>query len=161
MTTFDERAAVGEAHEILVADELYQRNWIVTRWGQGILPEITRQAIRDAQCKFAHFPDLIAARDDEVIAIDAKASLHSVKTGRYAVSYDCVTFGVKFYANFEMPLYYVFDNLGVLIPTEIRAYGRRGPSSPRGAYYLVPGELAHRFDDIFGEPGEGGLSAAA
>lgn len=125
---------------------------MVTQWGQGILPEVTRRAIREAGSRFRYFPDLIAARPGEIVTIDAKEHMHSTETGRYAVSRECVNFGLHFLAAFGLTLYYVFGNLAVLCPTEIASYGRIGPRSTGGAYYLVNGRLAHHFDDIFGGP---------
>src|SRR6266566_1427819 len=110
MSTFTEQLAAGTAHEGRVASELEARGWTVTCWGQGILPELTRRAIRDARCKFAHFPDLVAARPGEIVAIDAKTVMQSTETGRYAVSRECVAFGVQFHAAFGLPLFYVFGN---------------------------------------------------
>jgi hypothetical protein len=78
--------------------------------------------------------------------------MHSTATGRYAVSRECVAFGLQFYAAFALPLFYVFGNLGVMCPTEISSYGQLGPRATGGAYYLVDGRLAHIFDDVFGEP---------
>lgn len=150
--TFQERLTVGVAHERRVATELELRGWTVTQWGQGILPETTRHAIREARSRFRHFPDLVAARAGEIVTIDAKDHMHSIESDRYAVSRDCVSFGLQFYAAFGLPLYYVFGNLGVMCPTEIASYGRIGPRATGGAYYLLNGSLAHIFDDVFGQP---------
>lgn len=152
MTTFMDRLAVGNELEHRVASELEARGWTVSCWGQGILPDQTRQAIRDARSRFQHFPDLVAARAGEIVTVDAKDHMHSVETDRYAVSRQCVNFGLQFYAAFGLPLYYVFGNLGVLCPTEIMSYGQVGPRATGGAYYLVNGRLAHHFDDVFGSP---------
>jgi hypothetical protein len=157
MATFEARLATGKDHETRVTSELEQRGWTVTQWGQGILPDVTRWAIREARSRFRYFPDLVAARPGEIATIDAKECMHSTETGRYAVSRECVAFGLQFYAAFGLPLYYVFGNLGVLCPTEISSYGRVGPRSTGGAYYLVNGHFAHIFDDVFGVP----LPAAA
>jgi len=151
---FSMRLAVGSEHEHRVTDELTTRGWTVTRWGQEILPEPTRRAIRAARSRFRYFPDLVASRAGEIVTIDAKDHLHSTDTGRYAVSRECVAFGLQFYAAFALPVFYVFGNLGVLCPTEIMSYGRVGPRSTGGAYYLINGRLAHHFDDVFGAPVE-------
>jgi Holliday junction resolvase len=154
MNNFTERLAVGEAHERRVKQELELRGWTVTQWGQGILPEVTRWAIREARSRFRHFPDLVAARSGEIITVDAKDRMHSTRTDRYAISRDCVAFGLQFYAAFSLPVFYVFGNLGVLCPTEVTSYGRLGPRSTGGAYYLVDGRLAHDFDAVFGSEEE-------
>jgi Holliday junction resolvase len=151
-STYAERAAVGQSHEQRVARELEVRGWTVAPWGQGILPDRIKRAIRDTGSKFRHFPDIVAARPGELIAIDAKDQMHSTETGRYAISRECVAFGLQFYAAFGLPAFYVFGNLGVLCPTEVLSYGRIGPGASGGAYHLVSGRLAHQFDDVFGRP---------
>jgi Holliday junction resolvase len=153
MTDFDDRLAAGEALERRIAAELEARGWTVTQWGQGILPTATRRAIREARSSFRYFPDLVASRPGEIIAIDAKDSMHSTQSGRYAVSRECVKFGIQFFAAFGLRLFYVFGNLGVMCPTEITSYGQVGPRATGGAYFLVDGRLAHIFDDVFGSPG--------
>lgn len=159
MTTFSERLAVGDTHQQRIEKELDARNWAVAPWGQGILPEAHRQAIRDSGTRFRHFPDIVATRPGEFVSIDAKDRMHSTETGRYAISKDCVSFGLQFIAAFGIPVYYVFGNLGVLCPTEVMSYGTIGPRSTGGAYYLVSERLAHHFDDVFGYP-EPGTAAA-
>jgi len=160
MSTFDERLAVGDSHEQRVTAELEKRGWAVTPWGQGILPTQTRWAIREARTRFRHFPDLIASRAGEIVTIDAKERMQSTDTGRYAIHRECVQFGLQFLAAFDLPVYYVFGNLGVLCPTEVASYGRIGPRATGGAYYLVNGRLAHIFDDVFGAPDQDQRNAA-
>lgn len=154
MSTFDERLAVGNAHERRVATELEARGWLVTEWGQGMLPAPTRWAIREARSQFRFFPDMIASRaHGEVIAIDAKDCMRSTETGRYAISRDCVAFGLQFFAAFGIPLFYVCgSNLGTFTPTEIASYGQVGPRATNGAYYLISIHFGRVFDDIFGTP---------
>jgi hypothetical protein len=150
MSSFAEQLAVGADHERRVAAESEARGWTVTPWGQSMLPAVTRRAMRDT--RFQHFPDIVAARPGEIVTIDAKDSMPSTETGRYAVSQKCVQFGLQFFAAFGLPVFYVFSNLGVLCPTEVTSYGRLGPPSSGGAYYLVDGRYAHLFDDVFGRP---------
>ena len=134
-----------------MASELEARGWIVTQWGQGILPDATRRALREIHSRFRYFPDLIASRTGELVTVDAKDCMHSTETGRYAVSRDCVDFGLQL-AALGLPLYYVFGNLAVFCPTEVMSYGQIGPRATGGAYYLVSGRIARNFDDVFGSP---------
>ncbi|HEV2452537.1 MAG TPA: hypothetical protein VGS62_11505 [Streptosporangiaceae bacterium] len=157
MAAYAERAATGDQHERRVRLELQRRpDWTVTPWGQSILPEATRQALRDSRSRFRHFPDLVASRPGEIVTIDAKDRMRSTETARYAVARECVSFGLQFFAAFSIPVYYVFGNLGVLCPTEVASYGRLAPG---GAYYLVSERLAHQFDDVFGYPQMGSAAA--
>jgi Holliday junction resolvase len=159
MTTWQERKQVGDAHERRVLNELEARGWTVAPWGQGVLPVAIQAALSQSESQWRHFPDLVAARDGEVITIDAKDQMRSGETERYAVGKRCVSFGLQFLAAFGIPVFYVFGNLGVLTPQEVSSYGTVGPRARGGAYYLVNGRIAHHFDDVFGAPG--GLSAAA
>ena len=152
MSTFSERLLAGDIHQQRVEKELDARAWSVTPWGQGILPEPIRQGIRDSGSRFRHFPDLVAARPGELVTIDAKDRMRSTATGRYAISRECVSFGLQFVAAFGIPVYYVFGNLGVLGPADVMSYGTIGPRSTGGAYYLINERLAHHFDDVFGYP---------
>lgn len=151
MTTWEDRKAVGDAHEQRVTEELTARGWEVARCGQGILPPRIRDAISLNDHRDRHQPDLIAERDGDVIKIDCKDRMRSTQTDRYAISRNCVSVGLHI-ITFGPPLFYVFGNLGVLTPSEVMAYGTVGPRVRGGAYYLVPGRLARNFDDVFGVP---------
>jgi hypothetical protein len=150
MTSFETRKRIGDAHEKRVAQEMETRGWTADQWGQAILSERVQRAV--SRTRWKNFPDLVAARDGDLVAIDAKDRMSSAETGRYAISRDCVDFGQQFTAAFGVPIFYVFGNLGVLTPSEVRAYGRIGPRGMGGSYYLINGRLAHQFDDVFGSP---------
>jgi Holliday junction resolvase len=150
MNTWSERKTVGDQHEQRVAVELRSRGWEVAPWGQGMLPDAIRQAA--SRTTWANCPDLIAARDGDLVTIDCKDRMSSSETGRYAIARKCVSFGLQFVASFGIPTFYVFGNLGVLTPWEVMAYGSVGPRGLGGSYYLVNGRLAHQFDDVFGAP---------
>ena len=152
MSSFGGRLSVGTAHERRVSTELRARAWTVDPWGQGVLSAEIRDAIQRGESRLRFLPDLIAARNGELITIDCKDRMRSTDSGRYAVARQCVNFGLHI-AALGIPLYYVFGNLGVLLPTEVQAYGWNGPQvAGNGAYYLVPERLGHQFDDVFGKP---------
>jgi hypothetical protein len=150
MSSWNNRQQVGDAHESRVQKELASRRWAVDPWGQAILSEPIRKAV--SRTRWKNFPDLVAARDGDLVAIDAKDRMSSAETGRYAISRECVSFGLQFVAAFGVPIFYVFGNLGVLTPQEVMSYGSTGARGMGGSYYLVNGRLAHQFDDVFGTP---------
>lgn len=154
---WENRKQVGDAHEERVTRELEARGWTVDPWGQAILSEPVQRAI--SRTRWAHFPDLVAARDGGPVAIDAKDRMSSAETGRYAISIKCVEFGTQFIAAFGVPIFYVFGNLGVLTPQEVMAYGTTSARGTGGSYYLINGRLAHQFDDVFGSPVPQGVAA--
>ena len=150
MDTWTDRIAAGEAHERRVAEALRSAGWDVAPWGQGILPSRIRDALSRSESRWRHFPDLVAARDGDVVTVDAKDRMRSTQSDRYAVNRECVSFGLQFLAAFGIPVFYVFGNLSVLTPTEVQTYGTLGPRVRGGAYYLVPARLGHHFEDVFG-----------
>ena len=152
MATWHERKTVGDAHEQRVTGELLFRGWEVAPWGQGILPDKIREALGRSDSRWRHFPDLVAARDGDVITIDAKDRIRSTESDRYAIKRECVSFGLQFLAAFGIPVFYVFGNLGVLTPSEVSTYGTAGPRVRGGSYYLINSRLSHHFDDVFGAP---------
>lgn len=157
MSSWSTRQQVGDAHEGRVEKELTARRWEVNPWGQAILSEPIRKAV--SRTRWKNFPDLVAARDGDLVAIDAKDRMSSAETGRYAISRECISFGLQFVAAFGVPIFYVFGNLGVLTPQEVMSYGSTGARGMGGSYYLVNGRLAHQFDDVFGAPAR--MDAAA
>jgi hypothetical protein len=152
MASFSERLQVGETHERRVAAELRRRGWAVDHWGQGVLSEPIRDALWRSNSRLRFLPDLIAARAGEIVTIDCKDRMQS-KTSRYAIKRECVNFGLQL-AALGVPVFYVFGNLAVVVPTEVMSYGRIGPHmAGGGAYFLVSERIAHEFDEVFGIPG--------
>lgn len=148
--SFSARLAVGSILEQRVKNELETRRWTVDPWGQGTLSEPIRAALQRSDSRLRFLPDLIAARDGEPVTIDCKDRMRSTDTGRYAIKKESVNFGLQL-AALGVPMFYVFGNLGVLVPGEVASYGRMGPrATGGGAYYLVGEHLARRFDDVFG-----------
>jgi Holliday junction resolvase len=158
MTNFQERLAVGVEHEQRVAEELAIRGWTVDPWGQGVLTSAVRSALQGTDSALRWTPDMIAARGELVVLIDAKGTT-SPDSGRHAVSRDAVRAHLQFAAWTDTPVYYVFSDLGVLTPHEVMACGRSGPHltiGRRGPYYLVSAAMCRSFDHVFG-----GLQEAA
>jgi Holliday junction resolvase len=149
---WEQRKLVGDQHEERVSRELDSRGWAVAPWGQGILPTPIQDALSRSDSRWKYFPDLVAAREGDVVTIDCKDRMRSTETDRYAIKRECVSFGLQFLAAFGIQIFYVFGNLGVLTPTEVMAYATIGPRVQGGAYYLINGRLAHQFDDVFGNP---------
>jgi hypothetical protein len=64
-----------------------------------------------------------------------------------------VNFGLQL-AALAVPVFYVFGNLSVLVPTEVMSYGKIGPhATGSGAYFLVSERTTHELDEVFGVPG--------
>ena len=152
MATWLERKGAGDRHEARVAAELEALRWTVHPCGQGTYPSAVQQALGRSQSALRYFPDLLAARGPDVIAVDCKARLGSANTGRFAISRACLRAGLMFLGTNEpMPLYYVFGDLTVLTPAEVMHYCSVSLRHPGGAYYLVSTRYAHPFSEVFGE----------
>ncbi|MGW3255514.1 hypothetical protein ACWDCX_33830 [Streptomyces fungicidicus] len=137
-----------------MAAALRARGWTVHPCGQGTYPPAVREALRRTRSALRQFPDLIAARGNDLITIDAKDRMPSTDTDRYAISTDTVNGGLLFTAaHAPTPLYYVFGDLKVLTPAEVVHYTAHALRHHSGAFHLVHTERAHRFDDVFGSAG--------
>ncbi|MBO0651311.1 hypothetical protein J1792_00390 [Streptomyces triculaminicus] len=153
MASFHDRKAVGDAHELRVAQELTVRGWDVAAWGQAILTDVVSRALRGTDSSLRWTPDLIAAQEKRVVLVDCKGRMKSRDTGRHSVQRDAVMAHLQLTAWTRLPVIYVFDDLGVLTPMDILLSGRHGPHSPIGsgtAYYFIPAERSTPFDEVFG-----------
>lgn len=165
MRSFQHRKVVGDAHEERVAEELVLRGWDVSAWGQGVLTEAVRSALRGTDSSLRWTPDLVAAKGSEIFLLDCKSRMTSRTTHRHAVERAAVMAHLQLAAWTQLPVCYVFDDLGILTPHDVLVSGRPGPHSVRGsgsAYYLVPTARSLAFDEVFGTgwPGAGQLGAA-
>lgn len=152
MTGWQERKATGDRHEALVMGALEARGWSVHPCGQDTYPLAVQQALGRTDSALRYFPDLLAARGREVVAVDCKARMSSTHTGRFAISRTCLRAGLQFVGvNAPLPLFYVFGDLSILTPSEVMHYCSIGLRHPGGSYYLVDTSGAHQFDEVFGE----------
>jgi Holliday junction resolvase len=154
VTQWQDRQAIGDAHERRVAAALRARGWTVQPCGQGTYPPAVREALRRTRSALRHFPDLIAARGADLVTIDAKDRMPSTDTDRYAVSADTVKAGLLFTAAHARPRCTTSSaTLKVLTPAEVVHYTAHALRHRSGAFHLVRTEQAHRFDDVFGSAG--------
>ncbi|MFF0747319.1 hypothetical protein ACFYVL_43760 [Streptomyces sp. NPDC004111] len=155
MTSFQQRKAIGDAHEQYVAEQLAERGWKVDFWGQGQLSRALQGALQKTDSSIRWFPDLIAARAKDIVLIDCKGSMTSRQTGRHAVERSAVLAHLQLVAWTQLPVYYVFDDLDAWTPHDVLTAGRQGPHSVAGSgapYLLISTRGAGRFDDLFGTP---------
>lgn len=151
MTTWDERKAVGDQHEVRTAEELAIRGWAVDFWGQGALTERVSATLRRTDSALRWAPDLIAALGSTLVLIDCKSRM--APSGRHAVSRASLKAHRGFASLFDLPLCYVFEDLTVLTPDEVVMLGQPGPHSrlgSGGAYLLVETSAGRPFNDVFG-----------
>lgn len=155
VTHWQDRKSAGELHEQRVATARSTRGWTVQQCGQGSYPDPIRQALARTGSALRQFPDLIAAREGELVTIDAKDRLPSPHTDRYAISTATLNAGLLFTAaHAPTPLYYVFGDMKVLTPAEVLHYTDHALRHHSGAYHLVRTDRAHLFDGVFGGASE-------
>ncbi|MCX5450269.1 hypothetical protein [Streptomyces nigrescens] len=153
MTHWQNRKAIGDAHEQRVTKTLRACGWTVQPCGQGTYPPTIQHALARTHSALRYFPDLIAARDGEVITIDAKDRMPSTDSDRYAISTATLNAGLLFTAaHAPTPLYYVFGDLKVLTPSEVHHYTTHARPHRSGAWVLVATKRAHPFEEVFGAP---------
>lgn len=153
MASFQQRKAIGDAHERYVAEQLIGRGWEVDFWGQGLLSRALQCALRRTDSSIRWFPDLIAAKARDLVLIDCKGGMTSQQTGRHAVERSAVQAHLQLVAWTGLPVYYVFDGLDVWVPHDVLIAGQQGPHSVVGSgapYFLISAQGARRFDDLFG-----------
>ncbi|MER5936482.1 hypothetical protein ABT121_04070 [Streptomyces sp. NPDC001928] len=164
MASFQQRKAIGDAHERYVAEQLIGRGWEVDFWGQGLLSRALQCALRRTGSSIRWFPDLIAAKARDLVLIDCKGGMISQRTGRHAVERSAVQAHLQLVAWTGLPVYYVFDGLDVWAPHDVLIAGQEGPHSVVGSgapYFLISAQGARRFDDLFGaqNPPELGMAS--
>lgn len=153
MSTWEARKAAGDELEQRVAEELTIRGWAVSPYGQGIFDPVIRAALGKTPSAIRWQPDLIAARGDLVVLIDCKGRMTSTTSNRHTIERDAVQAHLQYSGLAGLPVYYVFDDLGVLTPHEVLTAGRMGPHTQMGSgapYYLIASALARPLDSVFG-----------
>jgi hypothetical protein len=148
--SFSERKAAGDGHEHRVREELERRGWTVSPYGQVVLADPIRRALQASQSRKRWDADLVAAHGSTVCLIDAKSSMRGEDAWTYHVSRKALRAGRDMAAFFDLPLYYVFANLGVATPTEVMQFCRLTCLGEAGGYVSFGSGLLRPFDDVFG-----------
>ncbi|MFC7619379.1 hypothetical protein [Microlunatus sp. GCM10028923] len=154
MVNWEQRKRVGDSLERRVAEELRGRGWHVNAWGQGVLDEPVRQALRATETFARWTPDLVVARNRTVCFVDCKANMTGRVSRRHAIERAAVRAHLQLVAWNNLPVYYVFDSLGVATPYDVLMAGEPGgtPRVGSGApYFLISAAYDRSFDSIFGD----------
>lgn len=161
LSTYRERKLVGDAHEDRVQTELRSRGWTVDPYGQALLSEPTRRALSCTESRMRWDPDMVASLGSTVCLIDAKGSVFGEDIHTIRISRKAVEAGRRLAVDTDLPLYYVFANLGVATPFEVMDFVHLRSLGKSGAYISFGSGLLRPFDDVFGTPGGfSGLAAA-
>lgn len=160
--SFDDRLAVGGHLEERVLRALRRRLWLAEPFGQGQLSEEMRDRLKRLQTPVRWMADIIAAKDagglTVVAFIDAKGGETYRRTGNYCVEAAALSSAEGWIQHSVCCGYYfVFADLGVLTPEEVRAWATPGRWKGHGSgspFLLVPADLARPFDSVFGTVAE-------
>lgn len=153
LPTWSERKTAGDRHEDRVHDELTVRDWVVDLLGQGAMSPAVTAVLGRSKSPLRYLPEFLAVRRGEMCLIDCKGRI-SPHTGRHSLSRDAVRAHLRMRDLFEIPVFYVFETMGVMTPFDVMRLadcrvGSRGGGG--GAYFLVPSAEARPFDAFFGE----------
>ena len=151
------RKAVGDTHEARVRAELERRGWTVSPYGQGVLPEAITRALGRTNSRMRWDPDFVAANGSTVCLIDAKSAMRGEDAWSYTISRKALRAHIRLWAELDLPVVYVFSNLGVATPAEVMQFCRLSTVGEAGGYVSFAAGLPRPFDDYFGND----LSAAA
>jgi hypothetical protein len=152
MATWANRKAVGDEHERRVREELERRGWTVSDYGQGILAEAIRRALQRTESGTRWDTDFLAAQGSTVCGIDAKSAMRGEDAHVYTLSRKALRAGLRLWVERDLPVYYVFANLGVATPAEVMQFCRLASVGEAGGYVSFPAGLPRPFDDVFGNP---------
>jgi hypothetical protein len=136
--------------------------WIAEPFGQALLPENARDALRHFEDLSGRptlvrwMPDILAWREcnhrvTHLALIDAKVGQVSDNHAVEIAAADAMDVYVE---RLYIPAFFVFNDWTVLTPRDVKHRGRLGPD-PRGGngsgtpYYLVPKRFARAFDNVF------------
>lgn len=147
-----DRKANGDAHETRVKTEMERRGWVVAPYGQGVLPEAVTRALSRTTSRMRWDPDLIAVNGSTVCLIDAKSSMRGDDAWTYNISRKAVSAHLRMWAELDLPIVYVFQNLGIATPAEVMQFCRLSTIGEAGGYLSFPAGLPRPFDDYFGAP---------
>lgn len=161
MSSWVERKAVGDAHERRVKAELESRGWTVAHYGQALLPEPIVRALQCTESTMRWDPDLVASQGSTICLIDAKCAMRGDEARTYTVSRKALRAHMRMWVDLDLPIYYVFSNLGVATPSEVMQFCGLARLGDAGGYVSFGCGLPRPFDEVFGSPAMAAMSVAA
>lgn len=161
MATWSERKVVGDALERRVKHELESRGWTAAPYGQALLPEPIVRALQCTESKMRWDPDIVASQGSTICLIDAKAAMRGDEARTYTVSRKALRAHMRMWVDLDLPIYYVFSNLGVATPAEVMQFCNLARLGDAGGYVSFGCGLPRPFDEVFGTPAMPSIAMAA
>src|SRR5215831_18714880 len=129
MSDFDERSEPGFAFEKALRKKLEATGlWRTFEWGKGLLPPECREGLNQCYDLFRRptlirwTPDILAIREPFAMLIDAKTGRKD--TGNYAIEVEAVDVALIFTNELNAPTCFVFDDYTVVLPQDVKQWGR-------------------------------------
>lgn len=156
--------APARTWELELIERLQKRGWLAAEFGQAQIPEEMRPHLwrwmddygRSTLLRWT--PDVIAVRPTAtpfVCLVDAKTESEKNRDSKnYSVEINAVDAGLAIVSDWHMPLFYVWEDGGILTPHIVaNRWGRKldgdGAGGSGTAYYLVAKRWAMKVNDVF------------
>lgn len=149
-----ERKAVGDDLERRIREELERRGWTAAPYGQGILPDPIRRTLGSTNSNMRWDPDIIAVHGSTACLIDGKSSMRGEDARVFHLSRKALAAGLRIWIERDLPVYYVFANLGVATPAEVMQFCGLSTVGAAGGYVTFAAGAPRPFDEVFGSPGQ-------
>lgn len=152
---FESRIGFAEAHEALVAEHIRAAGWTCGPWGQALLTDELRDALRATDCPARWSPDLLAVHGVRWLFVDAKAEIRT-DTPNFSIELSAFRSHVAWRdANRQLGSFvYVWDDLTCSYIEDLEdgqikvgEYHGSGSGTPFG---LVSKTVTRPFESVFG-----------
>lgn len=152
---FATRNQLATAHETLVIDLFRSAGWTIDRWGQALLTEIIRDALRRTPSYLRWAPDAVAVAGADVLLVDAKTEIRQ-DTAYFALEAAALDAHICWSMAMQHDVIYVWDDLTTSSVSDIQrgvAQGtvRSGPYRGNGSgtpFWLVPKTSTQPLDTL-------------
>lgn len=156
---WETRKQLAEAHEECVIDLLRQAGWVADHWGQGMLTDDLRTALRGTTSPLRWAPDVLAVRGSTTTFVDAKSEIRQ-DTPNFSLEKSAFSAHFSWWVGNGGHLVYVWDDFRashirdiskLIADGQIRTgiYAGAGSGTP---FYLIPKSVARPFADVFARP---------
>lgn len=153
---WETRKQLAEAHEECVKDMVRQAGWVCDNWGQGMLTDDLRAALRPTKSPLRWAPDLLAVRGQTVTFIDAKSEIRQ-DTPNFSIERRAFASHFSWWVGNSVHFIYVWDDFRCSHIKDINAllnaghvhtgiYQGSGSGTP---FLLVPKASTRSFDSVF------------
>lgn len=154
-STFRDRLSATLEHERGVLLAARRDGWTACPFGQGLLDETVRAALRTIDTPLRFLPDIVAVRGPAAYLIDAKTETR-FDTPNFAIQTDALVAGHSWSRFAALPLVFVWADYRCNFSWDLLANDaplRRGHWTGNGSgtpFYLWPKTAARPFDSLFG-----------